>query len=51
MVTSTRFADALKNAIRQSEMVTFEDRACAPIYENVSPSNEKTLGFLKRNSG
>ena len=51
VVTSTRFADALKNGIGGSEMVVFEGCAHAPIYENVGEFNEKTLNFLKRNSG
>jgi pimeloyl-ACP methyl ester carboxylesterase len=51
VVTSTRFADALKNGIEGSEMVVFEGCARAPIYENVAEFNERTLAFLKRNSG
>jgi pimeloyl-ACP methyl ester carboxylesterase len=51
MVTSTRFADAMKNGIGRSEMVVFEGCAHAPIYENVAEFNEKTLSFLKRHSG
>jgi pimeloyl-ACP methyl ester carboxylesterase len=50
-VTSTRFADAMKNGIGRSELVVFEGCAHAPIYENVAEFNEKTLSFLKRNSG
>lgn len=51
IVTSTRFADAMKNGIRKSEIVIFEDCSHAPIYENVSEFNDKTLAFLKRNTG
>jgi pimeloyl-ACP methyl ester carboxylesterase len=51
VVTSTRFADVMKNSIRNSEIVVFEDCAHAPIYENVSEFNQKTLAFLKRNTG
>jgi len=51
MVTSTRFADPLKNGIKGSELVVFETCAHAPIYESVSEFNEKTLSFLKRHSG
>jgi pimeloyl-ACP methyl ester carboxylesterase len=51
VVTSTRFADAMKNGIGQSEMTVFEDCAHAPIYENVAEFNDRTLNFLKRNSG
>ncbi|HUI19037.1 MAG TPA: alpha/beta hydrolase [Alphaproteobacteria bacterium] len=50
VVTSTRFADAMKNGIGRSEMTVFEGCAHAPIYENVAEFNERTLSFLKRNS-
>jgi pimeloyl-ACP methyl ester carboxylesterase len=50
-VTSTRFADTMKNGIGRSEMIVFEGCAHAPIYENVAEFNEKTLSFLKRNTG
>jgi pimeloyl-ACP methyl ester carboxylesterase len=51
MVTSTRFLDPMKNAIRKSEVVVFEDCSHAPIYENVSEFNRKTLEFLRRQTG
>jgi 3-oxoadipate enol-lactonase len=51
VVTSTRFADPLKNGINGSELTVFEGCAHAPIYENVSEFNERTLNFLKRHSG
>ena len=51
IVTSTRFADRMKNGITNSEVVIFEDCAHAPIYENVAAFNEKTLEFLQRHSG
>ena len=51
VVTSTRFADTMKNGIGRSEMMIFEGCAHAPIYENVAEFNEKTLSFLKRNTG
>jgi pimeloyl-ACP methyl ester carboxylesterase len=51
VVTSTRFADALKNGIRGSELVVFEACAHAPIYECVSEFNEQTLSFLNRQRG
>ena len=51
MVTSTRFADALKGGIKGSELLVFEDCAHAPIYENVADFNAKTLAFLKRQIG
>jgi pimeloyl-ACP methyl ester carboxylesterase len=49
-VTSTRFAGPLTEAIRGSELVVFEDCAHAPIYENVTEFNARTLDFLTRNS-
>lgn len=49
-LTSLRFADQLKNGIRNSELVVFEDCAHAPIYEKIEEFNEKTLEFLKRQS-
>jgi len=51
MVTSTRFSEALKNGIRGSELVIFEDCSHAPIYENVAAFNAKTLAFLQRHVG
>jgi pimeloyl-ACP methyl ester carboxylesterase len=51
MVTSTRFADAMKNGIKGSELAIFESCAHAPIYESVAEFNEKSLAFLKRQSG
>jgi pimeloyl-ACP methyl ester carboxylesterase len=50
-VTSLRFADPMKNGIRNSELVIFEGCAHAPIYERVEEFNQKTLGFLRRNMG
>ena len=51
MVTSTRFAEALKSGIRGSELLVFEACSHAPIYENVAEFNGATLDFLKRHSG
>ncbi|HEV3067390.1 MAG TPA: alpha/beta hydrolase, partial [Streptosporangiaceae bacterium] len=51
IVTSTRFADPLMAGIPGSELVIFEDCAHAPIYENVTEFNERTLAFLQRHSG
>jgi 3-oxoadipate enol-lactonase len=51
VVTSTRFADALKSGIPASEMVVFEACAHAPIYERVSEFNQQTLSFLNRHRG
>ncbi len=48
-VTSTRFADGLKNGIKSSELDIFEDCSHAPLYENVTAFNERTLAFLRRN--
>lgn len=49
-VTSLRFADQLKNEIRDSELVVFEDCAHAALYEKTEEFNEKTLEFLKRHN-
>jgi pimeloyl-ACP methyl ester carboxylesterase len=51
VVTSTRFADAMKNGVRGSELIVFETCAHAPIYESVGEFNEKTLSFLNRHTG
>jgi len=51
LVTSTRFLDPMKNAIRKSETVVFEDCSHAPIYENLGEFNQKTLAFLQRHTG
>jgi len=48
MVTSTRFAEAMRTAITGSELVVFEDCSHAPIYENIADFNAKTIEFLKR---
>jgi pimeloyl-ACP methyl ester carboxylesterase len=48
LVTSTRFAEPLTAAIRDTELIVFEDCSHAPIYENVEEFNERTLGFLQR---
>ena len=50
-VTSTRFAEPLRNGIRNSELYIFEDCSHAPIYENVAAFNAKSLDFLSRHSG
>ena len=49
-LTSTRFADRLKNGIKGSEVVIFEDCAHAAIYENVDDFNRRTLAFLQRHA-
>lgn len=50
-VTSTRFADPLKDGLARSELAIFEDCSHAPLYENVAAFNEKTLDFLTRHAG
>jgi pimeloyl-ACP methyl ester carboxylesterase len=50
-VTSTRFAKPMTDAIKQTELVIFEDCSHAPIYENVDQFNQKTLEFLQRHAG
>lgn len=50
-VTSLRFADPLKTAIRGSELLVFEGCSHAPIYEHVEEFNTRTLEFLKRQTG
>ena len=51
IVTSTRFVEPFRSGIKNSELVVFEMSAHAPVYENVSEFNEKTLAFLKRHAG
>jgi len=51
MVTSTRFAQPLMQAIPNSELHVFADCSHAPIYENVAAFNEVSLAFLKRHAG
>jgi 3-oxoadipate enol-lactonase len=50
-VTSTRFADRLKNGIRGSELHVFEDCAHAPLYQDVAAFNAKSLAFLTKHAG
>ncbi len=50
-VTSTRFAETLKNGIGNSQVAVFEGCSHAPIYEKVEEFNERTLAFLKAHSG
>jgi pimeloyl-ACP methyl ester carboxylesterase len=45
--TSIRFAGPLSSAIRNSEVVIFEDASHAPIYEQVEEFNSRTLAFLQ----
>jgi pimeloyl-ACP methyl ester carboxylesterase len=50
IATSTRFADAMKTKIHNSELVVFEGCSHAPIYEKVEEFNSKTLVFLQRHT-
>ncbi|HEX2217536.1 MAG TPA: alpha/beta hydrolase [Gemmatimonadales bacterium] len=49
-LTSTRFADRLKNAIPGSEVLVFEDCSHAPIYERVDEFNQRTVAFLRQHA-
>jgi pimeloyl-ACP methyl ester carboxylesterase len=49
-LTSTRFADRLKDGIRNSELVVFEGCAHGALYENVAEFNQRTLAFLRRHT-
>ena len=51
IVTSTRFAAPLTEAIANTELIVFEDCAHAAIYENVEGFNSQTLDFMQRHSG
>lgn len=51
MVCSTRFADPLRNGIRNSEVHIFEDCSHAALYENVPAFNATTLAFLRKHAG
>ena len=51
ILTSTRFVGPFRSGVKYSELVIFEMCAHAPICENVSEFNEKTLAFLKRHIG
>jgi pimeloyl-ACP methyl ester carboxylesterase len=51
MVTSTRFADRMKNNIKNSELVILEGCSHAGLYEKTDEFNQKTIEFLKRHSG
>lgn len=51
VATSTRFADPLRGAIHNSELLIFEGCAHAPIYEHVEEFNQKTLAFLQKHVG
>jgi pimeloyl-ACP methyl ester carboxylesterase len=46
-----RFAERMKSAIADSELIVFEGCSHAPIYEKVEEFNQKTLEFLQQHSG
>lgn len=46
LATSTRFAERMKKAIPNSELLIFEGCSHAPIYESVEEFNNATLKFL-----
>ncbi len=50
VVTSTRFAEPLRDGIKNSELVIFENASHAPIYETVEEFNQRTLEFLTQHS-
>ena len=50
-LTSLRFAQPMNSAIRQSELVIFEECSHAGLYERVDEFNQKTLAFLRRHAG
>ncbi len=51
VATSTRFADPIMAAIPNCELHVFEDCAHAPIYENVTDFNQRTMAFFQRHAG
>jgi pimeloyl-ACP methyl ester carboxylesterase len=51
MVTSTRFADPLKQGIPHCELVVFDGCSHAAIYEHVEDFNGRTLAFLQKHVG
>jgi 3-oxoadipate enol-lactonase len=50
LLTSTRFADRLRTAIRGSEVLIFEECAHAAMYERVDEFNQRTLAFLRQHA-
>ncbi len=48
LVTSTRFAGPLSEAISGAELIVFGGAAHAPIYEITDEFNQRTLEFLRR---
>lgn len=51
LITSTRFAQAMQNAIEDARLVVFEGCTHAPIYQDVEGFNQATLEFLKQHAG
>lgn len=49
-LTSIRFADPIKQQLRNSELLIFEGCAHAPMYEKVEEFNQQTLDFLRRHT-
>lgn len=50
-LTSTRFADRMKDRIRDSELWIFEECAHAAMYERIEEFNQRTLAFLRQHAG
>ena len=48
--TSTRFAEPLKNGIRNSDLLIFRGCAHAALYEQVEEFNSRTLEFMRMHS-
>ncbi|NLA95774.1 MAG: alpha/beta fold hydrolase [Clostridiaceae bacterium] len=51
LITYTRFAKEMQDAIEGSQLVIFEGCAHAPIYEDVEGFNQTTLEFLRKQTG
>ncbi len=51
LLTSTRFADPMKNNIRTSELLVFAGCTHGALYEKVDEFNQQTLAFLQRQKG
>jgi pimeloyl-ACP methyl ester carboxylesterase len=47
MLTSSRFANAIKAKIKSSEVFVFENCSHGTLYENVEEFNKRTLEFLR----
>ena len=50
-LTSTRFADRMKDRIPDSELWIFEGCAHAAMYERIEEFNQHTLAFLRQHAG